>query len=222
MSHALAPDQGPERSTNRPASEFSWRSTVRDYAAALGRIAEDDAIAIPLVDATTADSLLEDASRLEWRDAKPVVGPDDRRVRQEFRLTMSFPADSRFRRLTRALEAFTAEALAAMANPPMPPVPFNDMILQDYPVGAAGITPHKDHIKYRYLVAIVVLRGRGRFFICPDRTEEGAREIPSAPGDLLLMRAPGFAGVESRPFHMLKDVTERRFALGLRYDSRAP
>ncbi len=41
------------------------------------------------------------------------------------------------------------------------------------------------------------------------------------PGDLLLMRAPGFAGRRDRPFHYLSDVTQTRLALGLRHDLRA-
>ena len=44
--------------------------------------------------------------------------------------------------------------------------------------------------------------------------------MPIAPGSLLLMRAPGFAGREDRPFHFLNEVAEERVCLGLRYDTR--
>ena len=54
----------------------------------------------------------------------------------------------------------------------------------------------------------------------PERSGRGAREVPCPPGDLLLMRAPGFAGRRDRPFHYLSDVTQARLTLGLRHDLR--
>jgi hypothetical protein len=150
-----------------------------------------------------------------------VVGADERRVWQDFQLTMTFPEESLYREFAAGLEGLLHAALDEMTDPPMPKVPLNDLILQDYPAGSRGITPHRDHIAYRFIVAIVVLRGEGRFFVCEDRSGAGAREIPAATGDLLLMRAPGFAGLEDRPFHMLTDVSADRLAFGLRYDSRA-
>jgi hypothetical protein len=44
--------------------------------------------------------------------------------------------------------------------------------------------------------------------------------VPIPPGSLLLMRAPGFAGREDRPFHFLNEVAEERVCLGLRRDVR--
>jgi hypothetical protein len=37
----------------------------------------------------------------------------------------------------------------------------NDYIVQRYPAGCAGMSPHRDHIRYTGLVAIVMLGGRG-------------------------------------------------------------
>lgn len=64
-----------------------------------------------------------------------------------------------------------------------------------------------------------MLGGAGRFLICGDRSGSGAREIPFAPGDLLLMRAPGFQGRGDRPFHAVRDITAGRYILGLRHDA---
>jgi hypothetical protein len=93
------------------------------------------------------------------------------------------------------------------------------LILQRYEPGCLGITPHRDHIKYTALVAIVVLCGDGRFRVCADRSGRGAVEIPAPAGHVLLMRAPGFERQGRRPFHFLDQVTERRYSFGLRQDS---
>lgn len=206
---------------NPEAGHWPWRIGPEDLALALPRLAEEDALSLPLLREEDAAHLIDEAPRLEWRQAKPVVGEGERRVQQDFQLTMSFPEDSLYRVFAKDLERLLHEALDLMADPPMPPVPLNDMILQDYPVGSVGITPHRDHISYRYLVAIVVLRGAGRFFVCEDRSGRDAREIPAEAGSLVLMRAPGFAGIETRPFHLLREVSADRLAFGLRYDSRA-
>jgi alkylated DNA repair dioxygenase AlkB len=118
-----------------------------------------------------------------------------------------------------ALEDLVARALARLDPPPLPaPPPLNDLVVQRYAVGSRGITPHRDHLRYRDLVALVNLAGRARFFICADRSGRDAREIPLPPGSVLLMRAPDFAGRSDRPFHMLSEVTETRISLGLRHD----
>jgi len=94
----------------------------------------------------------------------------------------------------------------------------NDFIVQRYSPGQQGITPHRDHIRYRGLVAIVVLSGAGKFWVCDDREGGNARTIPETSGSLLLMRAPDFAGRTDRPFHALSNITETRYSFGMRHD----
>ena len=202
--------------------ETAFQSGPEDLAAALGCLAAEDAVSLPLLDPEGCGPLIEAANELPYRDATPIIGTDERRVHQDFELTVQLPPDSPFHRLAKALECLTEDALTRLDSPPLnSPIRLDDFIIQRYPVGSAGITPHRDHIRYRGLVAIVTLSGLARFFICADRSGRDAREIPIPPGSLLLMRAPGFAGLEARPFHMLSDVTEERLSLGLRHDVRA-
>jgi hypothetical protein len=91
-------------------------------------------------------------------------------------------------------------------------------MLQRYDVGEVGITPHRDRSAYRNLVCLFVLEGRGRFFVCDDRSAAGAREIPHVAGDVVLMRAPGFQGSEERPFHFVRDIQSSRYVFGLRQE----
>jgi hypothetical protein len=67
-------------------------------------------------------------------------------------------------------------------------------------------------------VCLFILEGKGRFFICQDRSGSGAREIPNQPGEVLLMRAPGFLGSQERPFHLVREIQEPRYVFGLRQE----
>lgn len=202
--------------------DAAFQSDSAQLAEALACLAAEDAVSLPFLSPGSCGPLIEAAMALPYRDATPIVGTDEQRVHQNFELTVQLPPDSLFHRLAKALERLTERALGHIDPPPLAgPVRLDDMIIQRYPVGSAGITPHRDHIRYRDLVAIVTLSGHARFFICADRSGRDAREIPIRPGSLLLMRAPGFAGLEDRPFHMLSDVTEERLSLGLRHDVRA-
>lgn len=205
-------------------SEHGWKFLCHeaDVAVAVRRSEFEDAASLPLLPESDCAALMAEGRGLAFRPAQAVVGQEEAAVYQDFDLAVEFPADSGFRALARALESLLGEALGAMDPPPLAdPFRINDLVLQRYPAGCRGITPHRDHIRYTGLVAIVVLAGQGRFWICGDRTGTDAREIWGPPGHLLLMRAPGLFGRRDRPFHMLSDVTAERWSLGLRHDERA-
>ena len=97
---------------------------------------------------------------------------------------------------------------------------FNDIAVQRYIPGSAGITPHRDFLQFRQVVVLIILTGQGRFFVCDNREGLNATEVPVKPGDALLMQAPDYAGQTRQPFHFLRDITERRVIVGLRYDRK--
>lgn len=193
-----------------------------ELAAGLDRLRSEQAVSLPLLGAADRRALTGQAERLAYRRATPMIGEGERAVRQDFELCMTIAPGSPFHALAAVLERQVARALARLEPPPLSaPARFNDLIVQRYAPGALGITPHRDHLRYRDLVAIVTLAGRARFFLCADRSGRDAREVPIPPGSLLLMRAPGFAGRRDRPFHMLSEVSKTRIALGLRHDVEA-
>lgn len=194
-----------------------------DLAAAIRRLEAEDATSLPLLSPDARAALIEEAETRVggWRPARPIVGEGDKAVHQDFELTVELPADGGLKALARALGRQFGAALARIDPPPLAePFHINDLILQRYPVGCAGITPHRDHIRYVGLVAIVVLAGAGRFRISADRSGANAREIPAPPGHMTLMRAPGLFHRRDRPFHMLDAVTAERYSFGLRQDNR--
>lgn len=187
---------------------------------ALRRVGDEEATSLALLSAGALGALLDEARDLPYRPAKLVVGQGDAVVHQDFDLTTEIPPGGALMSLSRALNELIGEALDGMRAPPLRDFEINDYIVQRYPAGCAGMSPHRDHIRYTGLVVIVMLGGAGRFLVCDDRAGANEREIPCAPGDLLLMRAPGFQGRGDRPFHAVRDITEDRYILGLRHDAR--
>ena len=133
------------------------------------------------------------------------------------------PEAGAFQRLAEDWQAIWNRALTALSTPVFDPeLRFNDRLLQRYHPGSAGITPHRDRVGYRNLVCLFVLCGAGRFCLCEDRAGSGAREIPAAPGDVLLMRAPGFLGEPLQPFHFVDRITSPRYVYGVRHAVEPP
>ena len=168
-------------------------------AAALDRVAREDAAVLPLLGAEDCRPFVESGADLSFRSAKPVIGEGERAVYQDFDICLSIPEPHPLWQLTQAVERLIAASLAAMSRPPLEALPLNDLVLQRYPPGARGITPHRDHVRYVGLVVIVQLSGDGRFGLCADRSGRGARVLDAGPGDGILMRAPGFGGARHRP-----------------------
>ena len=185
----------------------------------LARLAEEDALAVPYLTGDECAELVESCGRLAFRDASPVLGKPGHEVYQDLELTTDIPQDSPLLAMAKRLETELQEALDRLVPASLDyPFVINDFIVQRYSPGRQGITPHRDHIRYRGLVAIIVLSGEGKFWVCDDREGGNARAIPETPGSLLLMRAPDFAGRSDRPFHALSDITETRYSFGMRHD----
>ena len=201
------------------------------FAAALEATRRDDAASLPLLDEAATAALLAACDGLSYRAAQPLVGGEGRKVRQDFELTMTIPYSHPVRLLASALGALANAARGRLVADPLPPdalpdgalaegIRFDDLIVQRYPPGSAGITPHRDHIRYVGLVVLVTLAGHADLVLCSDRSGSDPRRFPMAPGVATLMRAPGFAGSPTRPFHKVTDLREPRVSIGLRHDTR--
>ena len=197
------------------------RAGPEEMAAALERVSREDAAVVPLLASAECQEFIDAGADLSYRSATPVIGEGERAVYQDFDICLSIPQPHRLWQLTQAVERLIAAALSTMTEPPLETLPLNDLVLQRYPPGARGITPHRDHVRYVGLVVIVQMSGDGRFGLCADRSGAGARVLDAGPGDGILMRAPGFAGSKDRPFHFLDGITVERYSLGMRSDKTA-
>jgi len=195
---------------------FSPRLNPADV---IEELARSGAMAMPVIEPEYRQLLLQAASASQFRAARPLVGKGERMVSQRMEVCEDFPADSIFRAFAREFQKFWDDFLAEVpSNTFEGRLVFNDLMLQRYGVGEVGITPHRDRTGYRNLVCLFVLEGKGRFYLCNDRAGNGAREIRHAPGDVLLMRAPGFRGSAERPFHYVRDIQSPRYVFGLRQE----
>jgi hypothetical protein len=163
-------------------------------------------------------ALLKEAEGYEYKPIDEVVGSGDRVVRQQLSSFRDFATGSRYLWLRDSFQELIERCLAGLQQYPFQTaLNFDSMMLQKYEKGSLGITPHKDGLSFINLVCVFVIGGRGRFYICSDRTGRDAKEIDASPGDVILMRAPGLFGDEdNRPFHYVADIQERRYTFGLR------
>jgi len=190
---------------------------------AIARLEREDALALPWLARDTCAALIETTRTLPFRKARSVVGEGDRTVHQDFDICMPVWAGHPLHRLRQETESVLQTGLATLGQAVLPePLWLNDLVVQRYSPGSTGITPHRDHVRYVGLVAIVLLAGDGAFSVCDDRSGAGDRLVDARPGDLILMRAPGLFGRRDRPFHQLKSVTRERLTVGLRHDSTKP
>jgi hypothetical protein len=189
----------------------------------LDRLKTRAAVSMQILCGPVLGRLADAAGGLAFRPARSEVGKPEARVYQEFGYCGSIPAAHAVSRLASWFETRLRDVLVLMQSPPIPmDFTINDIVCQQYLPGDRGISPHRDHVSYTGLIILVLLSGRGRYFVCKDRRGGHCREIPSAPGWAILMPGPGYAGRGDRPFHMVGDITSLRYSVGLRHDKRKP
>jgi hypothetical protein len=163
-------------------------------------------------------ALLKEAQDYAYEPEDEIVGSGERVVRQQVSSFDGFPEDSGYVLLKDSFEDLLERSLAEVEAYPFETVlGFNSMVLQRYEEDSLGITPHKDGLRYINLVCVFVIGGRGRFYVCSDRSGRDAKEVDASPGNVILMRAPGLFGAEdNRPFHYVTEIEGTRYTFGLR------
>ena len=98
----------------------------------------------------------------------------------------------------------------------------NLVIVQRFKAEALGITPHMDGKRFAKLVAIFTTKGSARFTVCRSRKGDVLQQWDLKPGSLVLLRAPGFAGLEDgRLFHMVEGPKRgQRYSVAFRLDTK--
>jgi len=175
------------------------------------------AASLPLLDESFRRGLLAEAESFTYTPEEEFVGSGERLVRQQMGSFESFPPGSAYLELRDAFQFWLEVRLQCLPQYLFPsPLHFNSLSLQKYAQGSIGITPHRDGLRYINLICIFVIAGQGRFFVCADRSGQEAVEIEATPGNVILMRAPGFLGEDLRPFHFVSEISATRYSFGLR------
>ena len=189
-----------------------------------GRILEElssvGATSVSLLDEDFRVTLLKEAQDYDYEPEDEIVGNGDRVVRQQVSSFDDFPEDSSYVLLKNSFQDLLEQRLAQLGSYPFETaLGFDSMVLQRYEEGSIGITPHRDGLRFINLVCVFVIDGKGRFYVCSDRSGKGCIEIDASLGNVVLMRAPGFLGSEDeRPFHYVTDIRESRYTFGLRQE----
>jgi hypothetical protein len=185
--------------------------------AVIQSVAKIGAASLPLLDDTFRRLLVAEAEQYSYRLEEEIVGSGENQVHQQLGTCEVFPAGSLFRLLSDSFQGWLDSRLDALPDYPFStPLRFDSFSLQHYPAGSIGITPHRDGWRYIHLICIFAIGGRGRFYVCADRSGKAAVEIDAAPGNVILMRAPGFLNANLRPFHYVTGITEVRYSFGMR------
>jgi hypothetical protein len=158
-------------------------------------------------------ALEADAVALAFHRAPERIGP----VRQRADVAEAGLAEAgaAIRRLARELRRALPGSPTRQGEGFLP----NEVTIMRYRGTCAGISPHRDHARYRELVAIVSLTGAATLAVVADRAgQRRLRTWRCLPGDLVLLRAPGWAGVEDgRPLHLVEpEHGAERLSLSLR------
>ena len=187
----------------------------------VNRLESEPAIAIDCLSNQECQSLVSMVDGLNYRNAMPVTGSKQRPVYQDFELDYCIPAKHALWRLPDHLGSQIASMLLSVPSVSVDEARrfrFNDLIVQRYPSGCQGISPHRDRADYRLVIGILLLSGDGNFRIHHDRDENRGQIIPFIKGQLLLMGAPGLSSDFVRPFHSVRGVSVPRRTIGMRFD----
>jgi dihydroneopterin aldolase len=185
----------------------------------LKKLEMESAVSIPILSGRYRQALLNEAETYKYKKQPEVVGP--MKVKEQLSSSYSLCPGSLFFQLKEDFENYIEGRLKRDEFYPFSPkLQFNELSLQLYEKGSIGITPHLDGFSHKNLICVFILTGVAKFAICTDRGGSNPRYLDASPGNVIVMRAPGFMNSDFRPFHLLTDVTERRIVFGLRQKVR--
>jgi dihydroneopterin aldolase len=186
-----------------------------DIPQAIDVLIKEGAVSVPIISERHRQLLVDEAETYEYHKQPEVVGPA--KVREQLSSSYSLRQDGLFYMLKDDFEKLVENESKKLGEYPFSPeLGFNELSLQLYEKGSIGITPHLDGFSCKNLICIFILAGTAKFALCDDREGSNPHYLDTTPGNVIIMRAPGFMGSDFRPFHFLTDVTERRTVFGLR------
>jgi hypothetical protein len=139
-------------------------------------------------------------------------------VCQDVYAVRKFPLGSPFHMFCNCWQNLLARRLEAFPGLFARPLKLAHLLLQRYDPGSFGITAHQDFAKSRNLVCNFNLSGRAKFYIYTDAARTRCHQLETRPGNVIIMRAPGYRNSDIRPVHFVTDVKGPRYSLGIRQE----
>ena len=173
------------------------------------------AISVPFLPIHRRLTLLEEVKKYAFI---PSIPPDSPLVRQEFSNYDDLSTESLFPALANEFYNHLIRDIPKIELQRLFPTPltFTELRLQKYEKDSIGITPHREGKSKINLLCLFILKGKGVFGLCDDRAGSNTQLFDAPPGNVIIMRAPGFMGSDYQPFHFVRDIKEERITFGLR------
>lgn len=206
-----------------PAVTISRKQTPRnldlfnfDWLDLVAELSGRGAISLPMLPIERRLALVAEAENYQF--IKQPEMAESPLVREQLSSFLDFPKESLFFKLKDDFSELMARNLSPEEFKVVFPKPleFNEMSLQLYKKGSIGITPHRDGKSRINLICVFILKGKARYALCDDRAGSNPIYLDTTPGNVIILRGPGFFNSKYQPFHFLTDVTEDRIVFGLR------
>ncbi|MEK9157601.1 MAG: dihydroneopterin aldolase [Patescibacteria group bacterium] len=180
----------------------------------------DGGASIPIIPEFRRVELLEEAYSHTYNPQPEVLSGG--LVREQLSSVTDFPADSLFHQLRNDFTELLIRKLGTLTTKDIfsTPLRLDELSLQKYEAGSIGITPHKDGKSRLNLICVFILAGTSEFAICEDRGGNNPKFLSTSPGNVILLRGPGFFHSTFQPFHFVRNITEQRIVFGLRQNGR--
>ena len=199
----------------RTPMEMSHGLLDFDVTRIMSELEREGGVSFPILKDDYRKKLLAEAEIYQYEKQPEIVGPAN--VREQLSSVSTLKERSLFWRLKDDFQKIFDYKLKSLSRYPFETLlAFNEISLQLYEKGSIGITPHMDGLSRINLICVFILRGKARFSLCKDRAGSEPKDLATSPGNVIIMRAPGFMNSDYRPFHFLSDVAERRIVFGLR------
>ncbi len=194
--------------------DFDLKSVVENIASFGG-------MSLPILSKKRRLALLSEAEKFSYAPQPEIIG--NGKVREQLSSFIDFPTDSLFWQLKNDFTELMIRKLSLLGIPNLFTIPleFNDASLQKYNNGSIGITPHRDGKSRINIIPVFILSGKSKFAICRDRSGSDPIFLDTTPGNVIIIRGPGFFGSTYQPFHFVTDITEERIVFGLRQRTRS-
>lgn len=166
-------------------------------------------ISFPLLTPVAQKELCTAAEKQSFEARPSTVG----KVSQDLASCEKFSRDSLFMNLSDEIETLLNSSYGNLFKTP---IAFNEHSLQVYPANSVGVTPHIDSVRCKNCIAIVMLQGDGNLYTCTDKTCISHTLIEAKPGDIVILRAAGFAQQDIQQVHTLRDIQKGRTSFGMR------
>ncbi len=172
----------------------------------ISTLEKEGGVSFPLIGEDYRNELLAEAERYTYVKQEEIVGPN--KVREQLSSCKHIPAKSVFYHFAKDFQETFLHKLIKLN--------LSELSLQLYEQGSLGITPHRDWSDQINMICNVMLVGEAKVALCDDREGRNPRYLDTTPGNMTILRAPGFLNSDIRPFHFVKDVTSRRIVFGMR------